>query len=286
MLEHIKEMYEEQKRGRIKAVILCLIVYFFMIGFISIFYGSPFIHKEKVLFIDMMQSGWIRTHGYLLLICAVVGLIVGIGSIICKIMNRFKRLDYILLHKCDTKEYLKIMENAVSYGKEINFKGFQKTVFLLSQQKYVLAMIADWKLEEAKRFLNEEWSGNKNSKIYKKLVINRNLIELYKSHNAEKFCEVFQDAGRVFQGSRLLAAEKFILEEQYRKAAELLSSYKEKILYNEVSRNYLLGICCDKLGEQKQAEEYMKYVEKYGNTMPCKGQAQKWLDGGENSMKS
>lgn len=138
-------------------------------------------------------------------------------------------------------------------------------------------MIAEQKLEEAERYLNDEWVGNKNSKMYRKLAINRMLIELYQSHNVEKFCVVFQDAGKEFQRNRLLTAEKFILEEQYRKAEELLSGHKEKVLYNEVSRNYLLGICYDKLGEQKQAEEYMKFVEEYGNTMPCKEQAQKWL---------
>lgn len=284
MSEQIKKMYGEQKRGRLKAVIVCLIVYFLMIGFISIFYGSPFPHKEKIVFIEMMQSGWINTHGYLLLLCAAVGLIAGIGSIIYKIMNRFKRLDDILLDKCDTKEYIEVMGNAVSYGKEMNLKGFQKTVFLLSQQKYVLAMIADWKLEEAQRYLNDEWVGNKNSKMHKKLKINCMLIGLYQSHNVEKFCAVFQDDGKAFHGSRLLVAEKFILEEQYRKAAELLSGYKEKVLYNEVSRNYLLGICYDKLGEQKKTEEYMKYVEVFGNTMPCKKQAQKWLM--ENSREA
>lgn len=276
MLEQIKKMFEEQKRGKIKAIIVFLIVYVLMMGFISFFYGNPFPHKEKIVFIEVMQYGWIHTHGYLLLLCVAVGLIMGLGSILYKIMLRFKRFDDILLHKCDTKEYLKIMEIAVSYGKGIHFKGYQKVVFSFFQQRYVLAMNANWKLEEAQRYLEDEWIGSKNARIYKKLTLNRNLIALYQSHDVKGFCAVCQEAGKSFQKNRLLVAEKFILQKQHKEAKELLCNQKEKTLYNEVCRNYLLGICYDALGEQKKAEESMKFVKVYGNTSPYKDLAQKW----------
>ena len=41
------------------------------------------------------------------------------------------------------------MEYAVSYGKQLDFKGFQKTIFMLAQQKYVLAMASG--LENGRR---------------------------------------------------------------------------------------------------------------------------------------
>lgn len=277
MIEQIQKMYEKQKRGRLNAIIAFLITYFLMFGVLSLFVGSPFPHKEKFVFIEMMQSGWLSTHGYLLLLCAAVGLIAALGSMLCTVMSGFKKPDAILSHQCDTKQYLAFMERAVSYGKEIPLKGFQKNVFLLSQQKYVFAMMADWRLEEAKRYLQEEWVGSKDSQAYRKLATNRTLIALYQSHNAEKFCAALQDAGKGFQQNRIFVAEKFILQEQYSRAAELLSAHQEKAPYNEVSRTYLLGVCYDKLGEQKQAEECMKYVEARGNTMPCKEQAQAWL---------
>ena len=76
----------------------------------------------------------------------------------------------------------------------------------------------------------------------------------------------------------MFIAEKLILEKQYLKAEELLSRDKEKFLYNEVIRNYLLGGCYDTLGEQESAKKYMEYVKQYGNTLPCKKQAQEWLE--------
>lgn len=277
MMEQIKKMYEEQKRGRIKAAVIFLMVYFFMIGIVSIFYGNPFPYKEKVIFIEIMQSGWIRTHGYLLLLCAIIGLIAGIGSVIYKIIGGFRRFDRILLQECDTKEYLEIMEFAVSYGKELNFKGFQRTVFLLVQKRYVLALIANWKLEEAEKYLNVGWNGNKSSRLYRETVMNFKLIGLYHAQNKEGFQEAFKQAGKAFEKNKLFIANKLFLEEQYEKAAEFLNGYEEKMPYNEVNRNYLLGRCYDKLGNQKLAEECMKYTIEHGNMMPCKKWANEWL---------
>lgn len=124
-MEQIKRMYERQKRGRMKAVIVCVIVYFLMIGIVSLFYGNPFSHKKVVLFFEMEQRGWIYTHGYLLLLYGIVGLVAGIGSAICRIINDYRVLDRILLQKCDVKKYLELMECAVSYGKEFSLKGFK-----------------------------------------------------------------------------------------------------------------------------------------------------------------
>lgn len=277
MQDQIKKLYEKQKRGKIKAVLVCVIVYFLMIGIVSIYYGSPFPHKEIVVFIEMTQRGWIYTRGYLLLLCAAVGLIVGVGSIIITIMYRFKILDSILLLKCDTKEYLEMMRFAVSYGKKLNFKGYQKTVFLLAQQKYVLAMIANRQLSEARKYLDDEWRGNRNSRLYKRLRINISLVEWYQNMNSKEFQSTLEREGKIFQKNKLFVAEKFMLEEQYETAAKFLNNYTEKMPYNEVNRNYLLGQCYAKLGEQEKAKGCMKYVEEYGNTMPCKKQAQEWL---------
>ena len=64
MKERMKKLYEEQKRGRMKAVIISLSACFLMTGIVSIFLGNPFPYKEKVLFLEMTGSGWIQTHGY------------------------------------------------------------------------------------------------------------------------------------------------------------------------------------------------------------------------------
>lgn len=51
-MEEIKRMYERQKAGRVKSMIIFLVIYVLMIGVISLFYGNPFTHKEEVLFFE------------------------------------------------------------------------------------------------------------------------------------------------------------------------------------------------------------------------------------------
>ncbi len=140
----------------------------------------------------MEQSGWIYTHGYLLLLCGIAGLVAGIGSAICSITNDYRVLDRILLQECDVKKYLELMGCAVSYGKKFGLKGFQGTVFVLTQQKYALALSADWKLEEAENYLEVGWKGNKNTRLYKQTVMNFNLIKCYITGNRVGFQEIFK----------------------------------------------------------------------------------------------
>lgn len=85
MKEQIEKLYEKQKSGRLKAVVICVIIYFAMIGIVSMFLGSPFPHKTQILFMETMVNGWINTHGYLLILCGIIGIFVGIGSILYQI---------------------------------------------------------------------------------------------------------------------------------------------------------------------------------------------------------
>ena len=45
MKEQIEKLYEKYRRGKLKAVIICVIAYFAMMGVVSMFLGSPFPHK-------------------------------------------------------------------------------------------------------------------------------------------------------------------------------------------------------------------------------------------------
>ena len=125
MKEQMKKLYEEQKKGKIKAVLISLLVCFWMTGIVSIFLGNPFPHQEKILFLEMTQSGWIQTHGCLAVLCIALGASAGMGNAICKILREFRRFDGVLLEKCDTKEYLEMMEFAVAYGKKLNFTSLR-----------------------------------------------------------------------------------------------------------------------------------------------------------------
>lgn len=85
---------------------------------------------------------------------------------------------------------------------------------MLAQQKYVLALSANWKLEEAENYLETGWEGNKNTRLYKQTVMNFNLIKCYITGNRAGFQEIFMKLGKIFEKNQLFIAEKLFLEDE------------------------------------------------------------------------
>ena len=113
------------------------------------------------------------------------------------------------------------------------------------QQRYALALMGNARLEESRRYLNEEWSGKKKERLYKQTVLNLNLVEAYQQQEAVRYNELYDRADRSIKRNKLFGAEKLFLEHQY--------------------------------GDRKNAEDCMQYVLEYGNTMPCKAKAEEWF---------
>ena len=276
MKEQIVKLYEKQKRGQFKAVGICVITYFAMLGIISMFLGSPFPHKTQILFMETMVNGWISTHDYLLILCGIIGIFTGIGSILYQILRDFRQLDRILMEECDTKKYLEIMEYAVSYGTEMKQKDFQKSVFMLAQQRYVLALSAEHHFSKAIAYLQNHWQGKRTTNLYKNTMLHVNLAISFENRNLEKFKELYLRAEKLFHKNKVLMAEKYFLEEKYTDAVNILHNSKGKMIYHEVLKQYILAMCYEALREQEQVVVCMEYVAKYGNTMPCRYAAEQW----------
>lgn len=277
MKKQIEEMYIKQKNRQVKAMVMGVLVLFVMMGIVSIFLGNPFPHKEKLLLLEITSHGWIITNGYLLGLCGVAGVLVSLGNMMWGILHEFSKLDRILLQECDAERYLELMEYAVAYGRGLQWRGLQKTVLLLAEQKYVMALIANQKFREAEFYLKEEWIGKRNSRLFRLVSTNLKLAESYEMQETECFCKVLQSTGNEFAKNRLFTAKGFLLKKDYEAALEVLTGYEEKRLYYEVGRQFLLGNCYDKLGHKSHATACMKYVAEHGNTMPHKARAKEWL---------
>lgn len=277
MKKQIEEIYEKQKNRRVKAIVTGLLIYAITMGIVSAFLGSPFPHKETLLILETTRPGWISTDGYLLCFCAAAGGFAGIANIVCGILNQFRKLDQVLLQECDAKRYLELMEYAVTYGKGLKWKGLQKTVLLLAEQKYVAALITNQKFEEAECYLNEGWIGKRSSRLFRQTAMNLELAQKYADEDVVSFCKALQSAGKEFAKNRLFAAKEFVLRRDYETAVKILTDREEKIPYSEVGRKFLLGRCYDELGNQSQSVACMEYVVEHGNTMPHKAWAQEWL---------
>ena len=176
--EQIQHAYDRQKYGRIKGFFLFLVIYVLLIGMISLFLGNPLPHKETVVFFSIWDYGWIYTYPYLIVLCGVIGFILSLAGVCSVILRDLAKIDEIILQQCDVEMYLKTMKYGVSYGKKLKFKGFQKSLFLMIQQRLATALIANEKLQECRRFLTEEWTGKKSSRLYKLAIMNLDLVNL------------------------------------------------------------------------------------------------------------
>lgn len=145
------------------------------------------------------------------------------------------------------------------------------------QQRYALALMGNARLEESRRYLNEEWSGKKKERLYKQTVLNLDLVEAYQQQDADRYNELYDRADRSIKRNKLFGAEKLFLEHQYKQAIDFLEGYRVRTAYDKVIRSYILGQCYDNLGDRKNAEDCMQYVLEYGNTMPCKAKAEEWF---------
>ena len=126
MEEQIKKIYEKQKNGRIRMIRNVLLIYAALICVVSIFKGNPFL--------------WI---------CVVVDLIAGIFILIRDILRDFSKIDRILSQQCDAEKYSEMLEELIKYGKSLDYHGFQKSVMLIAESKYVVALIINGQLQKA-----------------------------------------------------------------------------------------------------------------------------------------
>lgn len=277
--KQIKDIYEHQRYGRMKMIVVFLAIYFLMIGMVSLFLGNPFSHKGYILFFETWQYGWIYTRPYLIVVCGVTGLMLSLVGISVTVVYDLKKVDKILLQKCDAAVYLEMMEYAVSYGKMLKFKGFQKSVFLLVQQRIVAALIANDKLVETRRFLSVEWCGKKESRLYKSSVMNLELVWAYRHLDVIRYNELFQKAGGEVKKNQIFIAEQLFLEQKYDQTIAVLKDHQKESLYNEVIKTYLLGLSYSRIGDYQKAKICMQYVIENGNTMPQKLWAQERMVG-------
>ena len=138
--DQIQHAYDRQKKGRTKGFLVLLVVYILMIGIVSLFLGNPIPHKETLLFFSIWDYGWIYTYPYLVVLCGVVGLAFSLIWIYYIILRDLIKIDEIVLQQCDVEMYLETMKYGVAYGKKLKFKGFQKSLFMLLQQRLSMAL--------------------------------------------------------------------------------------------------------------------------------------------------
>ena len=250
MEEQIKKIYEKQKNGRIRMIRNVLLIYAALICVVSIFKGNPFPHQETVLFFDVKQPGWVTTDPWLL---------------------------WILSQQCDAEKYSEMLEELVKYGKSLDYHGFQKSVMLIAESKYVVALIINGQLQKAEEYIKNEWEGKREGRSWQQVMTNLELSKKYQEKDAAGYSATLEKAGKVFQKNPLFMAKNLMLKGEDEAAVRLLENDTEKLPYYEVTRRFLLGVCYYRIGKEEQGKECMEYVIGHGNTLKCKEEAEKYV---------
>ena len=81
----------------------------------------------------------------------VVDLIAGIFILIRDILRDFSKIDRILSQQCDAEKYSEMLEELIKYGKSLDYHGFQKSVMLIAESKYVVALIINGQLQKVEK---------------------------------------------------------------------------------------------------------------------------------------
>ena len=277
MEEQIKKIYEKQKNGRIRMIRNVLLIYAALICVVSIFKGNPFPHQETVLFFDVKQPGWVTTDPWLLWICVVVDLIAGIFILVKGILRDFSKIDRILSQQCDAEKYSEMLEELIKYGKSLDYHGFQKSVMLIAESKYVVALIVNGQLQKAEEYIKNEWEGKREGRSWQQVMTNLELSKKYQEKDAAGYSATLEKAGKVYQKNPLFMAKNMMQNGEDEAAVRLLENDTEKLPYYEVTRRFLLGVCYYRIGKEEQGKECMKYVIGHGNTLKCKEEAEKYV---------
>ena len=222
MEEQIKKIYEKQKNGRIRMIRNVLLIYAALICVVSIFKGNPFPHQETVLFFDVKQPGWVTTDPWLLWICVVVDLIAGIFILIRDILRDFSKIDRILSQQCDAEKYSEMLEELIKYGKSLDYHGFQKSVMLIAESKYVVALIINGQLQKAEEYIKNEWEGKREGRSWQQVMTNLELSKKYQEKDAAGYSATLEKAGKVFQKNPLFMAKNLMLKGEDEAAVRLL----------------------------------------------------------------
>lgn len=276
--EEIKLMYKKADRMTFKVVIVSILAYIISICIVSVFLGTPFPHKVVVAFVEVYVSGWIDTHMQYLILCGILAILVGWIYMAFALIKLLRGIDSILLKDCDCKKYLEIVKSGIQYGKDNKLKRYSKVLRTFLQERCTLALIANWELDAAKKFMEEEWIGKKTTISYRNCKMNLELVSAFVQEDVTWYLEVYNHAPIIFRNNKIFRSYALVLQDKVDEAIQLLAGSTEKNANAEVIRHFRLGKCYIKTGDMISAKEHMKYVIENGNTLPVKKIAEEWYN--------
>ena len=100
-------------------------------------------------------------------------------------MKNLNKFSKILAEDCDLEKYTETLCEGINYGKNIKLSKYQKALFLSLQRMYAETLCLSKALDEAQRFLNEEWVGDKKVDFASRVYYNKFCRQMFRSPAAK-----------------------------------------------------------------------------------------------------
>ncbi len=249
-------------------IMICFII-ILSLG-VSIFLGSPFLYKETIDFIYVWQPGWLTDKEYIIYVITIISAIIASVEGAWNIQRNIVSVRNILYKECDADLFLEISAYGLKYAakqsehKNGKIKNEHKSAYMYFERFYVEALNAKGRYADALEYMEQDWKSNRNTPIYQLLIQSTKLNIAYEQGDKKAYNEVFNAAAQRIKKSKVIVAQRLILEEDYHGAIEMLVGMKPSVCYEKVGQYWGFAKCYIKLGNCEKAKVYLDFILECG----------------------
>ena len=279
MEDKVAKIYKEFTFSKWKTLLVMISFIIILSLSVSIFLGSPFLHKETMDFIYVWQPGWIIEKEYLIYIIILISAIIASLVETWNIQGTIASVRNVLYKECDADLFLEIADcglkcvtNQSEHKNEKN-KNKYKLAYTYFERFYVEALNAKGRYADALEYLENYWGSKRNTTIYRLLIQNTKLNMTCEQEDKKAYDEVFNVAMPRIKKSKVIIAQRLILEEDYHGAIEILEAMKPRVCYEKVIQYWGFAKCYIKLGNYEKAKKYIDFILEHGKSTTMKEKA-------------
>lgn len=197
--EEIKELYRKLKHIRANGIVIGIIACVATAFIVAAVF--PELRSLELMLLN--PTVWLAC-----ILIEIVAIFIYCAFTYMKNLNKFGK---ILAEDCDSEKYTEVLCEGINYGKNIKPVKYQKALFLSLQRMYVETLCLSKALDEAQRFLNEEWVGDK--KVDFELAETQiGLMTAYINNDCDTYAEIYKNAPLLFKRSKIYAYYLLILQ--------------------------------------------------------------------------
>lgn len=234
--------------------------------------GSILLYIITGIGFDLLNND-LYNYGYFII---VVLLILNTTITISKQLRIiFLELENLVYKNCDCISYLKVTKECLDDCDEC-IKHYKKLIRFFLEEQYVKALMVNECYDDARMFLQREWSGKKNV-TYRQLTINLEYNVAFKNKDQVACRSAYKKFNSIYKRQKFFQIENMIMEAEYNLALEKLQKLNCKTTYEKCVCWSLQSYCYKKMGDMENAKQLSIYLWEHGGQLPACRREEKFL---------